>query len=199
MPCLPAEAIAQAAPAGRGDFRGRVVAEWLRGGREMKLIEPFQYIAPDRQVWPVPAGTVVDGASIPRVFWSIIGGPFEGLYREPSVVHDYYCDVRTRPFEDVHRVFFDAMLASGVGESRAWLMYKAVVNFGPYWQKPNVLPQCEIVDENYDFDLCAHNSATPDSRLPPATKSDLAAFAREVEAKADARDLAALRAAIEKM
>jgi Protein of unknown function (DUF1353) len=43
----------------------------------------------------VPAGAIVGGASIPQVFWSIIGGPFEDKYREASVIHDYYCEQKS--------------------------------------------------------------------------------------------------------
>src|SRR4051812_13535146 len=56
----------------------------LRNGRDVELIERYEYVDSNGRSWPVPAGTVVDGASIPQPFWSIIGGPFEGLYRGPS-------------------------------------------------------------------------------------------------------------------
>lgn len=71
-----------------GSFVGRVLAEWLDDGRLMRLEEPFEYVGPDRRRWPVPKGTIVDGASIPRPLWSVIGGPFEAKYRNASVVHD---------------------------------------------------------------------------------------------------------------
>src|SRR5262245_55475397 len=129
-----------AAFAAAGQFKGRVVAEWLSDGRLMRLQEPFEYIDPNNRRWPVPAGITVDGASIPQVFWSLIGGPFEGLYRSASVIHDYYCVRRTRAFLQVHRVFYDGMLTSGVDGSRAWLMYQAVANFGPRWPAPKIDP-----------------------------------------------------------
>ena len=102
--------------------------------------------------WPVPPGTVVDGASIPDIFWSVIGGPFEGVYRGPSVVHDFYCGSRIRPCPDVHRVFYDAMLTAGVSKKRAWLMYQAVFRFGPQWKDPKIDPKCQIIDSDYDFE-----------------------------------------------
>jgi hypothetical protein len=58
-------------------FVGRVLAEWLPDGRNMRLEEPFEYVDAGGRRWPVPKGISVDGASIPQVFWSIIGGPFE--------------------------------------------------------------------------------------------------------------------------
>ncbi|MFM8703989.1 MAG: DUF1353 domain-containing protein [Planctomycetia bacterium] len=70
-----------------GSFEGRVVAEWHDDGREMTLVAPFAYLDPAAVRWAAPAGSVVNGASIPRAFWSVIGGPFEGRFRNASVVH----------------------------------------------------------------------------------------------------------------
>jgi hypothetical protein len=83
--------------------------------------------------WSVPAGTILDGASIPRVFWSVIGAPFTGAFREASVIHDHYCNVRSRHWKAVHRAFLDGMLARGVDPLQAQLMYIAVYRFGPRW------------------------------------------------------------------
>lgn len=109
------------------------LTEWLADGRSMRLKRPFGFSEGSGRDWPVPAETIVDGASIPRVFWSLIGGPFEGPYRNASVVHDYYCDVQSRPWQETHRVFYQAMLCSGVGTIRAKTMYYAVYRFGPRW------------------------------------------------------------------
>lgn len=117
-----------------GEYSGTVKAEWLTKTREMKLLEPFAFKGPDCKVWPVPKDAIVDGASIPKVFWSLIGGPFEGRYRDASVVHDYYCKVRTEPWEEVHEMFYHAMLANGVDSSKAGAMFYAVRWFGPKWQ-----------------------------------------------------------------
>lgn len=119
-------------------FEGRIIVEWIeeRGSEErhMKLLEPFSYIDKDHIRWDVPAGHIVDGASIPQSLWSIVGSPYVGKYRKASVIHDYYCDVMTAPSKRVHKMFYDAMLASGVDEARALLMYQAVDNFGPSWE-----------------------------------------------------------------
>lgn len=185
--------------AAAGRFKGRVVAEWLSDGRLMRLQEPFEYVDPSNRRWPVPADTTVDGASIPQVFWSLIGGPFEGLYRSASVIHDYYCVRRTRPFPQVHRVFYDGMLTSGVADPRAWLMYQAVANFGPRWPAAKIDPRCEIVDENYDFEKCSQNARPPAVSQPRATRDDLLNFATSLEGKADPADLRTLRDAINRM
>src|SRR5229473_500744 len=72
-------------------------------------------------------------ASIPRAFWSVIGGPLEGQYRNASVFHDVACDQKSQPWKTVHRMFYNAMRWSGVYEIKAKIMYYAVYNFGPRW------------------------------------------------------------------
>jgi len=102
----------------------------------MQLNEDFAYISPSGKRWDAPNGSIVDGASIPQVFWTVVGGPFEGQYRNASVVHDVACVKRSEKWEDVHRMFYYAMRAGGVSESRAALMYAAVYKFGPRWNEP---------------------------------------------------------------
>ena len=118
-----------------GHFTGDPVVELLDDGRRVKLAQAFGFTDPAGLGWPVPAGTVVDGASIPRVFWALIGGPFEGKYRNASIIHDHYCDLRSRPWRAVHHVFYDGMIASGVGEDKAKLLYFSVARFGPRWEQ----------------------------------------------------------------
>ena len=125
------------ASAQESGFVGRVVVEWLEhdgADRAMRLVEPFAFRDPDGKDWLVPKGTVVDGASIPVALWSFVGSPFVGEYRRASVVHDYYCEVRTEPWQAVHRMFFHASVAAGVPTFKAKIMYGAVRKGGPRWE-----------------------------------------------------------------
>jgi hypothetical protein len=106
----------------------------------MKLLQTLQYIDPACNVWEAPKESVVDGASIPQFAWSIIGGPFEGKYRNASVIHDVACDQKTKPWEAVHEVFYNAMIASGVSIVTAKIMYAAVYHFGPRWPQTVKMP-----------------------------------------------------------
>ena len=117
-----------------GRFEGQVVARWEDDGRSMTLVEPFAYVDPRQNRWPAPAGAVVNGASIPRAFWSLIGGPFEGEFRDASVVHDVACETRDRPWQAVHAMFYEACRCGGVGAIKAKTMYYAVFHFGPRWR-----------------------------------------------------------------
>ena len=121
---------------GGGTFSGEVITRWDDDGdaRTMRLVEPFEFTDPDGLVWSVPAGAPIDGASIPRPLWTIVGSPFVGAYRRATVIHDYYCDTKERGWRETHLVFYDAMLTSGVGSTRAKQMFAAVYNFGPRWE-----------------------------------------------------------------
>ena len=127
-------AAGESTAAGFGRFDGTVVASWDDGGRTMTLKEPFAYFDSRNHRWLAPAGSVVDGASIPAAFWTIIGGPFEGKYRNASVVHDVGCVEMRDSWEDVHRMFYEACRCGGVDDFQAKMLYYAVYHFGPRWE-----------------------------------------------------------------
>ena len=165
--------------------------ELLDDGRGAHLLAPLSYRRPDGSDWPVPTGAWLDGASIPRPFWSLIGGPFEGRYRNASIVHDHYCIAKTRPWQDVHRMFYEAMRCSGTGAARAKIMYYSVYRFGPRWPS---------LEEGLE-------AAPPAAFLSDAEAPSLAADAEaihvqdldldEIEALADARNADSVASALE--
>ncbi|MEP2103292.1 MAG: DUF1353 domain-containing protein [Parasphingorhabdus sp.] len=114
-------------------YTGRPRFEWDEDGRIMTLLNRFAFIDDVRLVWSVPANARVDGASIPKFAWSILGSPFVGRYRKASVVHDWYCDIRTRSWKATHRMFYEAMRTSKVSGAKARIMYGAVYYAGPRW------------------------------------------------------------------
>jgi len=116
-----------------GHFVGTVKTEWIEPDRKMRLLDDFAYVDPAGVLWEAPKDSVVDGASIPQVLWSVVGSPYTGEYRNASVVHDVACEKRDKPWQDVHRMFYEACRAGGVGEQKAKLMYAAVYHFGPKW------------------------------------------------------------------
>ena len=116
-----------------GHFEGEIVTKWTTPDREMQLMQDFVYIDPRGKRWLAPADSMIDGASIPSVFWSVIGGPFEGPYRAASVVHDVACVSQQEKWEDVHQMFYEACRCSQLGEGKARTMYWAVYKYGPRW------------------------------------------------------------------
>ena len=117
-----------------GFFSGPVETRWEADGVTMVLLNELRYTDPYGEVWVAPAGSRVDGASIPRAFWSIIGGPFDGKYRKASVLHDVAYDTQTRSWQDADLMFYNAMRCSGVGAFTAKTMYYALVRHGRHWK-----------------------------------------------------------------
>lgn len=134
-----ASVVVLVAPVGAasGQFLGKVVVEWIDDGsgpdREMRLVEPFGFRDARGLEWWAPKGATIDGASIPRAFWATVGSPFTGDYRRASVVHDHYCDTKERPWQAVHRMFYEGVLAAGVPQRQAKVLYAAVYGGGPRW------------------------------------------------------------------
>src|SRR6184192_629998 len=116
-----------------GHYSGYVEARWENDGRSMTLLSELRYTDPQGQVWIASAGSQVDGASIPRSLWSFMGGPFEGKYRNASVLHDVAYDQKTRPWKEADRMFYNAMRCSGVSPTEAKTMYYALYRHGRHW------------------------------------------------------------------
>ena len=136
LPSMPAQA---QGCSGFGRFIGNLDLRALVDGRRMKLLAPYSYIDRTGLVWDVPGGVELDGATIPPMFWSVVGGPWDGPYRNASVIHDWYCMTRSRPWRAVHVMFYEAMLAACTSPARAGAMYAAVMIGGPKWAAPNPL------------------------------------------------------------
>ena len=115
-------------------FIGAVNTRWLTLSREMQLLNDFSFIDKNGHQWLAEKGSIIDGASIPRVVWSLVGSPFSGKYRRASVIHDVYCKTKTRPHKKVHKMFYEAMIADGVPKIKAKMMYRAVCIGGPSWK-----------------------------------------------------------------
>src|SRR6266566_5188156 len=123
-----------------GYYSDAPVTRWNPDGRSMTLLSELRYADPQGIVWVAPAGSVVDGASVPRSLWSIMGGPFEGKYRNASVLHDVAYEQRNRPWEVCDRMFYNAMRCSGVSAVEAGTMYYALRKFGHHWKAPKAEP-----------------------------------------------------------
>lgn len=76
--------------------------------------------------YTIPKGFVSDGASIPRVLWSIFGGPFCPKNLEASVQHDYLIhlnlDSDSRDLQ-----FYSTLVSKGTSKWKAKIMYLGVV------------------------------------------------------------------------
>ncbi|WP_333605307.1 DUF1353 domain-containing protein [Novosphingobium sp.] len=97
------------------------------------LVKDFGFIDPRGVGWQAQAGLKTDGASIPGWAQPLVGGRFDEAFIKAAVIHDHYCIRHVRSFLDTHRVFYDALIASGVDPVKANTMYYAVLVGGPKW------------------------------------------------------------------
>ncbi|PHR85875.1 MAG: hypothetical protein COA78_38715 [Blastopirellula sp.] len=103
-------------------------------GKTFTLTKDFGYIDAQGKQWDAPTGSRVDGATIPRLLYTVVGSPMTGKYRMASVVHDVACIQKTEPWKETHRMFYEACRCGGVGDSKAKMMYWAVYHFGDRWR-----------------------------------------------------------------
>jgi len=75
------------------------------------------------------AGFKYDGASIPKVFWSLIGGKFHPDFQLAALLHDYMYAMKLGR-NKADRYFHRLLLKRGVSKIKARLMYLAVSWFG---------------------------------------------------------------------
>ena len=95
-----------------------IVVESL--GYQIKLLKGFDF----------------DAASIPQIFWSIIGSPFTGSYTTPAAIHDglYAGEILDRKVCD--DIFLDLMKQYKVSYVKRYTMYWAVrLGGGKVWKE----------------------------------------------------------------
>ena len=143
LPWLPA-GLAQKSPPKTPSFQpahAKLQGPVWPNGEFFELTHDFVFTDSKGKKWKAPKGTLTDGASIPRIFLTLIGQPFDKHYLDAAVIHDAYCGEDNKPresyhaarWQDVHLVFYEAMLASGCGKKRAKVIYAAVLFKGPSW------------------------------------------------------------------
>jgi hypothetical protein len=119
-------------------FTGQVRTEWLKedgADRRMLVLERFAFTDSHGFEWSAEPGEIVNGASIPTILWSLGTSPYIGEYRRASVLHDVACHHKIRTSRDVHRMFYDASRADGIGLLTGLKMYAALRLFGPQWDR----------------------------------------------------------------
>lgn len=71
-------------------FPNPLLCEHLRGVSLIRLTAPFIFISRTLGKIEVPENFISDGASVPRIFWTLVENPFgECLYA--AVIHDWMC------------------------------------------------------------------------------------------------------------
>ena len=88
----------------------------------------------------IPKGYCFDGASIPRIFWRIIGPNTDNTFLVAAMVHDYLCENHSVIDNDRYLstlIFNDLLEVGGVCKIKRWFMKHSVDNYQKFcgWKK----------------------------------------------------------------
>jgi len=99
------------------------------------LINDFYY-KDDNVDIIIPAGSVNDGATIPRILWTTTGSPFLPEFRKASIIHDYLYKTGLYSKKIADKTFHKLLRQNDVSKFTAYKMYLAVKFGGIFpWKK----------------------------------------------------------------
>jgi len=101
----------------------------------MTLYIDFSFYDPDGKRWHVPKGEPTDGASIPKVLWTVLGHPFDPDFINAAIIHDHFCreadnsetrELRNKLRKAADVMFYYACKVDGCSRVKAFSMFKGV-------------------------------------------------------------------------
>lgn len=106
-----------------------------------RVAKQLDFIDGNGASWEAPEKSLTDGASIPEIFVPLVGFPNEPRFVNAAALHDAYCGIgnesgpvyHAKTWQEVHRLFYDALIASGTPDVKAKVMFAAVWIGGPRW------------------------------------------------------------------
>jgi hypothetical protein len=87
-------------------------------GGTVELLEPLTWRT-SNTVIRVPVGFRTDGASVPAVFWWLVGHPFSYSLLKSATLHDFELETGYAPAAVVHRRFYVSLRSRGNGRVRS--------------------------------------------------------------------------------
>ena len=122
--------------------------EQLSNGKRL-LLENIA-VTVDNKLITAKAGFKFDGASIPKVFWSIIGSPYTGNYQVPALIHDLLYSTEYFDRKTCDEIFLKLMEMYGVNCLKRYTMYWAVRAGGGFVWKKHIPKDVEKAKEYID-------------------------------------------------
>lgn len=112
-------------------FTTPLIVKALDGSR-WQVMEPFEYHVgkeDSTEVITIPKWFITDFASIPRIFWTLVGSP-TGRYSKAAVVHDWLYHRQYYERNEADKIFLEAMQVLKVPWWKRRIMWLAVRVFG---------------------------------------------------------------------
>ena len=139
-----------------GSFEGNVIVEWLDDPYvlKMRLTRDFAFRQADGKTWLVPADAIVDGRSMPRLFVSLTGRPFNSAFRKTTLVYDYAAKAKRRSWDEAQAMFYEGALSEGIVPVEAKVIYMLLSATGLRWAvrgDRDCYGRCHSVDANLEW------------------------------------------------
>ena len=116
-------------------FLNKLTLTSIRGTKYFRVDGKFLYGSNKQgSIFQVPDGYKTDFASIPRIFWTVLGHP-AGKHRDAAVVHDYLCTSKIVPRNISDAVFEEGMSELGVNVVRRKVYWAGVRTYWLLWGK----------------------------------------------------------------
>lgn len=165
-----------------GFFVGEPESRMLNDGETLQLTKDFVYIDPYSKPWVAKSGSVTNGASIPRLFWTIVGSPLTGKYRYSAIIHDAACEEMQESWEDVHLAFYWGCRSQGIPEPQANMLYAAVYHFGPRWETEffTEVREINLADGSVETVPVSRRMSTPILRDPVVDENKAIEFIKKM-------------------
>lgn len=121
---------------------------FLRKQKFFRTVASLEFVDRQRKKWLAPRQTLTDGATIPELFVPLVGAPQSPNFVNAAALHDAYCGVGNQKlpqyhsdhWQNVHRMFYDALRVGGTSSRKAKIMFAAVYLGGPRWTTPRNSP-----------------------------------------------------------
>ena len=110
----------------------------------MKLDSDWSFFIDDKPIW-IPKDYYYDGASIPRLFWSVIGSPFEPDLQAPALAHDWLYLTHLTDRATADETIFQLMTQATINTIRTHLIWGAVRGFASFAWTNNAKDVAELV------------------------------------------------------
>jgi hypothetical protein len=115
-------------------FKGDVILEEL-GNDSWRLQDDFSY-EDDHIKVIIKSDFITDGASIPKLFWSIVGNPLENDLLKPAIIHDGLYTLMQLKRLECDKLLREMLLFNGTSKVKSYLIYYIVRLFGgSHWKK----------------------------------------------------------------
>ena len=119
--------------------------EIINKGRDRIVLEDYTYTNNKYEI-TVKKEYSTDGASIPKIFWSILSSPFDGALVYGAIIHDGLYTKMTLPRKECDKLLKEMAIEKGYNKFKINLIYYVIRLFGKTHWKKDTTNKMNLVD-----------------------------------------------------